>query len=358
MKQELHMVQVTRLRLDQMNPRLTLDDQQTSQLDLARAIAMKYDAFTIASSIVRHGYFYAEPLIAIPDEVDADLLIVVEGNRRLTALLGLIDPAVRSALENPLKWERLASQYSGEQEFPVLIRPDRAAVAPLLGYRHISGIMSWDAYAQARFVASLIDDSGQTLDDAAELVGWKKTVARSVYRNYRILQQAKTAGIDTGMVEQTFGVFNAAMGHTALRDHISAPAPGEVKPLVDPIPADKIGELKEFCAWVFGTGTQPPVLGDSRQLNDLGKVLTSSAALAALRSGMSLESALLHVSQGPTPDEKARFIRSLVTAQRSVISLTNPVVADVVGDSDVRDAIERLAELVEQLLDAYETTEI
>jgi hypothetical protein len=199
MTDQLELVDIGRLRLDQHNPRLTMKDQIASQTDLARAIAMKYEAYSIAASVVQHGYFYAEPLIAIPAP-DDDVLIVVEGNRRLTALLGLTDAKIRGTFENPQRWEKLAGQYSGERAFPVLVRPDRAAVAPLLGYRHISGIMAWDAFAQARFVSSLVDDSGRTLDEAANLVGWKKTVARSAYRNYRILNQARENGIDTGLV--------------------------------------------------------------------------------------------------------------------------------------------------------------
>ena len=63
-------------------------------------MAAAYDAITIAESIARHGYFESEPLVAVPYEAAypgekrgerSGEYVVVEGNRRLTALRALAD---------------------------------------------------------------------------------------------------------------------------------------------------------------------------------------------------------------------------------------------------------------------------
>ena len=41
---------------------------------------------------------------------------------------------------------------------PVVVLPDRAAATPIIGFRHISGILQWQPYAQARYIARLVDE--------------------------------------------------------------------------------------------------------------------------------------------------------------------------------------------------------
>ena len=61
-------------------------------------------------------------------------------------------------------------------------------VAPLIGYRHISGIQPWEPFARARFVTRLVDDQGLPFEEVAELVGVDMSQVRSFYRNYSMLE--------------------------------------------------------------------------------------------------------------------------------------------------------------------------
>ena len=54
--------------------------------DLLRFFDATFEPITVAESISRHGYFGSEPLVVVREN---DRWIVLEGNRRLTALLGL-----------------------------------------------------------------------------------------------------------------------------------------------------------------------------------------------------------------------------------------------------------------------------
>jgi hypothetical protein len=79
------------LHLDPQNPRLPEDVQGADEPRLLDYIARNYFPLEVARSIARYGYFISEPLIAI--EEPPGRLTVVEGNRRLVAILLLEDPA-------------------------------------------------------------------------------------------------------------------------------------------------------------------------------------------------------------------------------------------------------------------------
>src|SRR5207237_595503 len=99
----LERLRLEQLEPDRLNPRLPQNVQadRLSAEKLYEYMATAYDAIAIAESVVRHGYFESEPLIAVPARAAypeerrkgaaAALYVVVEGNRRLAALKALTD---------------------------------------------------------------------------------------------------------------------------------------------------------------------------------------------------------------------------------------------------------------------------
>lgn len=291
---QLQAVPLGLLDLDWANPRLAepLRHQEVTQQELALYIDKHHDVLRVARSIDSHGFFVSEPLIAVPE---GGRYVVVEGNRRLVALKGLAEPALRSALVKQTSgWTRLGT-IPADAEIPVVVVNDRSQVDALLGFRHISGIEPWDPFAQARFIAELVgrnDDFAQV----AQIVGRTETEIRSMYRDYDIVEQAKTEfDIDTSRVERSFGVFNAAMGFVKLRSYIGAPAPREVDVEVYPVPEDRQDKVSRLFEYLFGDERgRGRVITDSRQLRQLARVLSddTGAAERTLRSTRDLQAAV------------------------------------------------------------------
>src|SRR5690606_38444393 len=102
-------VPISALKLDPQNPRLPESLRDSDQADLAVVLEMGFDAFAVAHSIADNGYFAAEPLIAIEGSKPGEY-IVVEGNRRLTSLLGLPFPEIRAVFAEPESWETVAAK--------------------------------------------------------------------------------------------------------------------------------------------------------------------------------------------------------------------------------------------------------
>lgn len=88
---------------------MSVQQSSLSLDELFEKMAVAYDAVAIAESIAWRGYFESEPLIAIPaakaypkerrSSAAARRYVVVEGNRRLTALKALTDPDFRGRLK-------------------------------------------------------------------------------------------------------------------------------------------------------------------------------------------------------------------------------------------------------------------
>lgn len=341
------MIAIQDLRLDKYNPRLPEEMQGQAQGELAIDMALGFDALTVAESIAAHGYFTSEPLIAV---VEADGYVVVEGNRRLTALKGLTEPDVRSQFAEAPAWEKLAEGCSitTVDKVPVVIAPDRRSITPIIGYRHISGILQWQPYAQARYVAKLVDEDEMSFVQVAEMIGIDRTKVGNLYRDQAIASQAKELGIETGNVERSFSLLTVAMSTTALRSHIDAPLGSKTVPGEPPIPAERSTELREVLTWVFGDGATKPVIGDSREISKLGNVIKSKVGLDAIREGESLEHAIQKVKDSAT-DPRKRLVNRLRAGRNSLIAAAEDI-DELASDDEVRQLVDECMEAIGSLL--------
>jgi hypothetical protein len=343
---------LSRLRADPQNPRipprrLSADVADDERL---RYIARHHDALAVAESIAEFGYFPSEPLIVVAEAGEDGPLIVVEGNRRLTALRGLTDTALRSTFTNRRRWDTAAEQASlgADIEVPSIRAQTRDAAAPLIGYRHIAGIQKWDAYPKARFISQMIDE-GKTFDEVAERAAISSASARSLYRNYAILRQASEAfGLDTETVEGRFGVFTAALNRRPIRTYLGAPAPADVVPLQHgdeihrPLPPDSGERLRTLLRWINGEGSKEPVIGDSRDLQRLAAVLDESDGIAQLEQYEDLEMAEAAVGL-----QSARVAEKLERARLALQSAA----ADAATAED-KESLRELVSECSQLIDA------
>ncbi|WP_256837753.1 hypothetical protein [Ornithinimicrobium faecis] len=348
-------ITIRNLRLDPENPRLPAQLQGASQEDLAVDLDLGFEALTVAESIASHGFFASEPLLAIPNVEESGTWVVVEGNRRLTALLGLANPEIRSQFPSADQWDELAmkARVSLDTEVPVVVVDSRSTVVPIIGFRHIAGILGWTPFAQARYVAKLVDENGLTFAEVAKMIGIDKTRTGNLYREQCIAKQAASLGIPTGPVEEAFSLLTVAMSNTKLRAFVGAPIASKLAPGSDAVPAAKTPELKELLSWVFGTADTDKVLADSRDINKLGGVIDSPVGLAALRSGSTLAEAIQKVDDAGL-DTLVRLKRRLTTARNSLQAAEIDII-DHGDDADVLGLLEELQTSVDALSSSSES---
>ena len=347
-------VQISDLLLDVDNPRFPENQSGNKQVRVAQVIEMGFEAYAVAESMCRYGYFPSEPLIVIKSDQEPGKFVVLEGNRRLTALLGLTSRETRSSFASAERWETLARDcsISSSDQVPAVLVRSREECAPVIGFRHISGILSWSPYAQARYVASLIDGRGLTFTEVAEMVGKKRGDIADLYRDQAIADQARRLGVDTGGIEQTFSLLTVEMRTTKIREFVGAPMGAHTAVGAEPIPQNKDQELKEALGWIYGTPTAPPIISDSRQIAKLGNVIANPEGLRAVRAGKNLDEAS-QIIQDAGVDPQRRLVLQLRTANNALVAALE-VIEEFAEEQVIQELYESLAETVQSIGNFFE----
>jgi len=353
-------VPVNALLLDGKNPRFPVDADASNQELIAIQLANRYDALEIARSIVKSGFHAAEPP-AVLDNKD-ETFTVLEGNRRVTALKGLLDPELSSRFADKSQWDAVVAEgISGGRvpdAIPVIVYEDRNTAVPLLIGRHIKGPKKWEPLQQDRYIHDLVNE-GYTFQETSELMYATVGEVKAAYRNYRLItEDAPRLGLHVSEQKAKYSVLGIVWDNNALRKHARVAEKGEVKvgeSSIAPGVSDTEAKqgLGEVLRWVLGDAQNEPILADSRQVVKLAQVVSSETGLAALRAGKPLKEALQQVSEeGAAPAESA--LRQLTTSVNALRMATakfelldeeekavlTPVIADLSEALDLaREAI-------------------
>jgi len=296
------------LFLDPRNPRLADIPHTGTQASILRVMAKELDIQPLIDSMYRNGFFWEEPLVAVeeplPELKDKKVLVVIEGNRRLAAL--------KSILDHPDLYPDANARERLEQ-VPVITRDDRKETLAFVGFRHITGIVPWEAAAKAQYAHDLVK-RGLSLDQIAQTIGDKtRDIARWV-RTQSLVEHAHEQGLtESDTAGKTF-YFSYLL--------TSTDAPGtkrwlemetnEASGLVTGINAERLAQLWH---WLYGSKAREiaPVVPESRQIHKLNKVIASPAAVVELQKTGNLERALVETKdRGEYVIETLGSIRSLL----------------------------------------------
>lgn len=348
---DLQVLPVSALLLDAANPRLPQELRgEEDQRVIAINMAEIFDALSIARSIARFGFYPWEALVVVPTD---SRYLVVEGNRRLTALRGLLDRSLREEFEDSDQWHIAARDATRAvpTEVPCVVVPSRRDATPALGYRHISGIKPWEPQMQARFVSSLIDNDTLTYTQVAELTGQTRGWVQETYSTFKVFETAESLGVDTSGANDAYSLLTVAMSTKELRDHIGAER--AVAEGTSPIATPDKAKVAEVFEWVFGSDSAEPVANESREIRTLAKVVSKPAGLAAIRAGLSLEEAKQKVEDA---DYNPRDVlkRDLERAE-SILNRLDLTKVQI--DQELSKLVDGIAEQTQRLLNEVDAEE-
>lgn len=319
-------INLNELVLDEQNPRLpsTVGRQQSAMINY---IARTTSIAEIMTAIAENGYFPGEPLIVVPGTNGK--FIVVEGNRRLTALKLLQDPAL---YPKSRKIQDIAASADHRPDIiPCVLFQDRKEVVNYLGYRHITGVKQWEPLAKARYIASYFDE----LTDNAELPARRYAeVARGIGSQgpyikrqldglaiYNLIEQEGFFDID-GLDEEniSFSLLSTAVGYESILKFLSngEHAYIDTNHLI-------IENVRYIARWMFEKDSEgSTILGDSRNIQHLALILADPDAIASLKAGDSLEKAYA-LTKGMSEDFTTVLsaTESLITRGVSIIALVD-----------------------------------
>jgi hypothetical protein len=335
------------IALDKENPRLILP-ARASDLEIVRMMYEGEALDELALSFVENGYFTEEPVVLVPDGKRADRYIVVEGNRRVAALKLLLDNKLRKAV-GVTGWPDVSSARRTQlASVPAVLYSNRDEVVPYLGFRHISGIKTWEPFQKARYIAGLVD-AGRAIPDIERSVGDRTNAVRKMYQSFVVYQQiTKDLGIPSRAIEGSYSLLEVTLSQSAIKQFLEIPARLPVTRSEAIVPEARYSELREVVSWVFGDPTerQDRIITDSRQISQrLGPIIKDPDALAYLRKSRDLEGA--YEFSGGERNVLLKQIASVRRAAQRALGLLPPYRSD----TEVRSALEGLKPLVDELLE-------
>ena len=297
---DIEAIPAEKLKLDPENPRLLkfkLQEGELTEEKMVSALLARFDPEPIGRSIVEFGFFASEPLIVFPS---GDNFIVAEGNRRLVALKLLLDEDLRDAVDAGKVWESLAEKLSDNAErldqlaaIPCQVVPDREAADPIIGYRHIVGILKWDAFEKAAYVVRLLGDGeNRTFEDVADLTGETSHRVKRYLRDWLVIEQAEKAGINVERPRQEFGRWERALHAKGVKEYIDATSPKELEPSSDTAYSGENERVEKLVSFLYGEPGGPDRLfGDTRRIDDFSIALQSEDGQRILEEERDLDSA-------------------------------------------------------------------
>lgn len=150
-----------KLQLDPRNVRLGLPEDSTER-EVLYALFKDEDAYALAKSIARSGWLTHELPVVLEREDDT---VVVEGNRRIAALKGLLSPGLVPEYRTRLTRLAQTADLDSIRRIRVTFAPDEHSASLLIAALHTSNLRRpWGRSRQAVYFERLIRE-GSTVEE-------------------------------------------------------------------------------------------------------------------------------------------------------------------------------------------------
>lgn len=319
-RQTIHLIAVEHLTLDPVNPRLPEELLHAIQPVILTWLFGESVLDELARSLLTNGFFQHEPLVVLPEDEDGNYL-VIEGNRRLAALMILLQTPIAMDADIGFEFETTPNRGQLERlsEVPCFVVADKTEVHKFLGFRHIGGLKTWSPESKARYLETEIEraiDNGSlsAIRDVARQVGSTVPAVRGQYLALKVLRAARNNHkINTSAItRQRFGVWNRLMNSPHVRDFIGlaeVTTAEEILTAVENLNGQNLHQVVSDLTPPAGAGKA--VLWDSRDATIYGNVVANTKARESLVKYGDLSIARQIVERGELPDRLRGIVRSV-----------------------------------------------
>ena len=310
------------LKFDKLNPRLPKQLQGVSEESIIIDYMLRNgNILELMKSIAETGYFEAEPLLVVLDSKD-NKFVVVEGNRRLTALKLLNNPNLAKLRVQSIN-EIINEANIIPKEIPIIIYPSREDILDYLGYRHITGVKDWGALEKAQYLDQLYqmhcneENKSYIYSKLAKMIGSRSDYVCKLHRALKLYNKANDEayyGANVTEDQISFSWITTAIGYSEISQFIN---------LDDGMDSLNEDNFKKLFLWMFDPKRK--VIGESREISKLASIVSQQRALEKLENGSSVDEAVLYTSR---PSDA--FMEMLTYAKKYL--------------KQAKDAIEQLSE--------------
>jgi hypothetical protein len=354
-------IKVGDLLLWDCNPRMLNPLIGQTQLTIAQAMNDEFDPIEVGNSVAATGWD-ATSVLSVTDEGMPDgKYLVVEGNRRLTALLALTDPNIRSNLSNAEDWEKAASQANEKNRIPdsvpCVIYPTLKEAKLQLGPRHFLGIKQWEPYQKDRFILENID-AGDPITEVSASFGFDEVEVRKSVLVFRVFQALARSSYGR-LSERNYGnLRELILKYGAIRAHMMLPEGRTVDESFTGFDEEAVPAISEILTWVFGTSPDRSEDTDdgrkvmeSREYRILNRIVQSVRGLEALRDpGTTLAEAydiVLAENSDPSAEfeKNAKVLIDALTRLREIYRNEGPEIVSEASKRYLAEAVELVGQI-------------
>lgn len=346
LERNIEYISLEKLLFDPENPRLPSTIDKKSERDVLDWMLQDATIIELMGAIGEKDYFPGEPVLVVPSIDKPGFFIVVEGNRRFTAVKLLRQPELAPRKKKSVESVSETAKYKPEK-LPTLKFENRNEILDYLGYRHITGIKEWDPLAKARYLRQLYERSAQdTIQDIfqelAKAIGTSKNYVQRLLTGLAIYEEI--AGNDFFDIKDldeeniNFSVLTTALNYNGIVKHLGleTAADTNIQGVINK------NALKELTEWLFKkTSENRTRLGESRNLKLLNAVVLNEKALGEFRKGSPLREAV-RFTEAPT-EIFQKAIRKAKGEMQIALSNIHLLQSYDQADREVLEEIEKLA---------------
>lgn len=292
-------IKISDIDLDVNNPRFGDGefDSTTSQSEVLNFIVSNFGVDDVLSSLSVNGFFAAEPLIC---KKKNGRYVVLEGNRRLTAMLILSnDQRAAAHGERIKKYQELHKQHNNPlfDPVPAIVfdeGEDEKALLSYLGVRHIVSTKDWDSFAKAHWVYSTIEGNQLSIEDVSTMTGDNHQTIKKLLQGYNYVKQLENENLfnpeDSNKggrgsnSKYPFSWVYTILGYKQIKDFLDLSGDATNR---EPIPKKSLENAALLLKAMFGDKSKgkDSQVSDSRNLSQLAAAVSTPEKIRFLKEG-------------------------------------------------------------------------
>jgi hypothetical protein len=348
MSKNIEYIKVDDLDFDFKNPRLPI--QAKSENEIIEWMLQDASILELMLAIGQSGFFVGEAILVVPQ---GRKYIVIEGNRRLTAVKLLNYPELATLHKRKVK-EILKETQERPKEIPCLVFEKREEILKYLGYRHVTGVKSWGVLAKAKYLSQLREyyknkSLHEQSRELAKEIGSKSNYVKRLLIGYEIYEIIEDNGFyKIPRLDKTTFHFNY------IADFLNR---GNINRFVG-VDLDKENPLEEVNEENLETLTRlffekndqnrSRVLGNGDDLKKLNEVLGNKKATKHFLDGESLDDAFKSL------EESESSFRNELYEAKNTLQNAQSYVHKIEYDESLIENLKEIVEICKSLKNSLE----
>ncbi|MBS7332837.1 MAG: ParB N-terminal domain-containing protein [Weeksellaceae bacterium] len=291
-------IELALLDLDSNNPRLPKSYHGSKEEKILEYMLLDGSLIELMLAIGKNGFFAGEQLLVVKSKKKYK---VIEGNRRLSAVKLLNNPALATVQKSKIK-QVLEETTQRPTKIPCLIFNDEKEIHDYLGYRHITGIKEWKLLEKAKYLYDLYNNNYKNKDfynsckELAKSIGSRRDYVERLIIGYSLFKIIEdNAFFKIKNLDDTTFYFNYiadSLSRENIINFLGVSIDDKNGLQIDKVLIDN---LKLWVQWFFEKNQEGStrLIGDSKTLTLLNKVLGDDKAKEAfVKKSLSLQDSI------------------------------------------------------------------